>query len=518
MPMTPTMIRWRIAACWLALAAFAPSKAARANDVPSFPREFRAAWVATVSNIDWPSRPGLDTRTQQAEARAILDRARQLGLNAVIFQVRTAADALYDSPVEPWSASLTGKQGISPGYDPLAFWVEEAHDRGLLLHAWLNPFRARIAGASYAENPKHISQTRPDLVRAYGTSLWLDPGEPDARALTIKVVHDIARRYDVDGIHVDDYFYPYPIADPVHAGSELPFPDDASWARARASGVTGDRSDWRRSNINATIQAMAAAVHITRPRALFGISPFGIVRPGIPPEAQGFDQYTKLAADAGLWFEQGWCDYLSPQLYWPVNSPGQPFRPLLDSWAQRNPKQRHLWPGLSVSRVGDGPKGVEPGEIVRQIQILRESGTATGHVLFSFRALQANKRGIADALVKVEAAPALVPQTPWLGTDPPPAPVAVEVQQLDLSATQCKLVVAIKVPAGSDPPFLWAVQRQTGDRWIGSTHPGEEPSISFTGPTNLATGAMTVASVDRLGNTSSPVVAKFLPTLILRGP
>ena len=177
--MPRTSIRWGFPALVAGLFACASNPGpARGYEVPTPPREFRAAWVATVNNIDWPSRPGLDAETQRAEARAMLDLARRTGLNAVIFQVRTAADALYDSPIEPWSAYLTGQQGVAPGYDPLAFWVAEAHARGLALHAWINPFRARIGGAKYTEAAGHISQTRPDLVRAYGTSLWLDPGEP----------------------------------------------------------------------------------------------------------------------------------------------------------------------------------------------------------------------------------------------------------------------------------------------------------------------------------------------------
>ena len=348
-----TLIHCRCLTCLvIALVVGLVGPAAAADPTPpAWPREFRAAWVATVNNIDWPSRPGLSTADQQREARAILDLARSTGLNAVIFQARTAADALYDSAIEPWSAYLSGKQGDAPdpAYDPLAFWVAEAHARGLLLHAWINPFRARIAGAKYAEVPSHVAPTRPDLVRPYGNALWLDPGEPEARALTLRVVADLARRYDVDGIHVDDYFYPYPIPDPNHPGQEVPFPDDASWSRAQATGVTSSRGDWRRSNVNALIEAMAATVRVERPQALFGISPFGIARPGSPAGVIGFDQYNKLAADAVLWFRQGWCDYLAPQLYWKVDAPGQPFRPLLDHWASVNDRGRHLWPGLSVS-------------------------------------------------------------------------------------------------------------------------------------------------------------------------
>ena len=500
--MPPTSIRWGCLA--LAAALFAPTtppKLARGDEPPAPPREFRAAWVATVNNIDWPSRPGLDAEAQRTEARAILDLARQTGLNAIIFQVRTAADALYDSPIEPWSAYLTGQQGENPGYDPLAFWVAEAHARGLVLHAWINPFRARIGGAKYAESPQHISRTNPGIVRDYGSSLWLDPGEPESRALTLQVTADIIRRYDVDGFHVDDYFYPYPLADPAQSGRELPFPDDASWAKAQAEGTTGDRGDWRRANITATIQAMGQAVHDAKPHALFGISPFGIVRPGIPPEVKGFDQYAKLAADAGLWFREGYCDYLAPQLYWPVDAPGQPFGPLLKSWADLNPQGRHLWPGLSISRVGDGPKSFGPDEIRRQINLIRQSGTATGHILFSFKALQRNRREIGTELSAITyATPALIPPTPWLGDPALAPPVAV-------AASREAGRVRVTIQAAEPSPFVWAVHRQVGDRWLFSVHPAGDRELTFEDAQTVA-----VASVDRLGNASPPVVATVSST------
>ena len=501
-PMPRTLIRWGFLTLVAGLFAFAPNPGlAQGDEPPTLPREFRAAWVATVNNIDWPSRPGLDADAQRTEARAILDLAQQTGLNAVVFQVRTAADALYDSPIEPWSAYLTGQQGESPGYDPLAFWVAEAHARGLALHAWINPFRARIGGAKYAESAGHISQTHPGLVRKYGTSLWLDPGEPESRALTLQVVADIARRYDVDGVHVDDYFYPYPIPDPAHPGQELAFPDDASWAKAQTEGVTGDRGDWRRANINATLQAMARAVHDAKPQTLFGISPFGIVRPGVPPEVKGFDQYAQLAADAGLWFREGYCDYLAPQLYWPVDAPGQPFGPLLTSWADLNLKQRHLWPGLSISRVGDGPKSFGPDEIRRQIDLLRASGTATGHILFSFKALQRNRRGIADELRGMTyAAPALIPPTPWLGGQPPAPPRGV-------AGRRDPGRVRVTITPDESPPFVWAVHRQVGERWLFSVHPARDQELTFDDARTVA-----VASVDRLGNASPPVTATIPPS------
>src|SRR5688500_6776839 len=224
------------------------------SDPPPVQREFRAAWVASVANIDWPSRPGLSTWEQQAELIAILNRSVALNLNAVILQVRPAADALYASPYEPWSAYLTGGEGRAPEpyYDPLTFAVDEAHKRGLELHAWFNPYRARHMSARGPAAETHISATHPKLVGAYGRYLWMDPGEPAIRARTLRVMLDVVRRYDVDGIHIDDYFYPYPELGPDSL--PIPFPDTASYGRYVRGGGTLEVNDWRRENVNILIR------------------------------------------------------------------------------------------------------------------------------------------------------------------------------------------------------------------------------------------------------------------------
>src|SRR5436309_8529319 len=195
-------------------------------------REFRGAWVATVANIDWPSKPGLSTSEQKAELISILNRAAQLKLDAIIFQVWPACDALYASSIEPWSEYLTGIMGNAPEpfYDPLSFAVEEAHKRALELHAWFNPYRAHHNAAKSLISANHISKTRPQLVRQYGKFLWLDPGEKEVQDYSLSVMQDVVKRYDIDGVHIDDYFYPY--KEPDAAGQDLDFPDDASWKRA----------------------------------------------------------------------------------------------------------------------------------------------------------------------------------------------------------------------------------------------------------------------------------------------
>ncbi len=351
-------------------------------------REFRGAWVATVYNLDWPSKPGLPAATQKAQLRALLDRAAELKLNAILLQVRPASDALYASKTEPWSQFLSGKAGISPGYDPLAFAIAEAHARGLELHAWVNPFRAAVS-TSETLPANHVAKKQPEWVRRFGKQLWIDPGEPAARAYVIDVITDIARRYDVDGIHLDDYFYPYPLKP-----GDASFPDDPTWERyGRKSGLS--RADWRRENINDFVRSMYRAVKAVKPRARVGISPFGIWRPGVPPttEAQ-LDAYAQLFADSRKWLAQGWVDYLAPQLYWSIEPAKQSFPVLLNWWrAQRNGKP--VWPGIATERIG--PK--RPArEIIQEIELTRHGTSSPGHIHWSMKALLRNQGGIDDLL------------------------------------------------------------------------------------------------------------------------
>ena len=362
-------------------------------------KEFRGVWVATVYNLDWPSKPGLSAERQKAELRALLDRAAELKLNAVLLQVRPAADALYRSEKEPWSAVLSGRQGASPGYDPLEFAVREAHARKLELHAWFNPFRA----ATSAKGPfasKHITQQHPEWVRPYGSLLWIDPGVPAARQYVIDVILDVARRYAIDGVHIDDYFYPYPARGAV-------FPDEPSWSRhGAASGMS--RGDWRRANINQFVEALYRGVKGEKSSLQFGISPFGIYRPGIPAtiEAQ-LDAYEQLFADAKLWLERGWCDYLAPQLYWSIDPAKQSFPVLFDWWRAQSRAGRPVWPGIATDRIG----AARPArEIANQIELTRRAAKPPGHIHWSMKSLMRNQGGVADLLKReVYREPAGVP-------------------------------------------------------------------------------------------------------------
>jgi len=352
--------------------------------------EFRGAWVATVFNLDWPSKPGLPAAEQKAELRAILNRAQQLKLNAILLQVRSVSDACYSSQREPWSEFLSGKQGRDPGYDPLAFAIVEAHARGIELHAWFNPFRAGTKPAgSYAAN--HVTHTHSEWVRPYGTQLWVDPGEPDARRYILDVILDVVKRYDIDGVHIDDYFYPYPIK-----GAE--FPDDASWRRYGAgSGLT--RADWRRDNINRFVEALYHGVKAQKPAVRVGISPFGIWRPRVPAtiEAQ-LDAYAQLYADARHWLSEGWCDYLAPQLYWGTEPAKQSFPVLLNWWREQSRVGRPIWPGIATERIG---KSRPAEEIARQIVMTRQglaAEAAPGNIQWSMKALMQDQGGVGEVL------------------------------------------------------------------------------------------------------------------------
>jgi uncharacterized lipoprotein YddW (UPF0748 family) len=362
-------------------------------------REIRGVWIATVDNIDWPSRRDLTVEEQKAELLRIFDRAASLGLNAVFLQVRPSADAIYPAPGSPWTEYLTGASGRAPMplYDPLAFAVSEAHARGLALHAWFNPFRARHATATSVMADSHVAVRRPELVRRYGTQLWLDPGELEAQREVLSAVCDVVRRYAVDGVHMDDYFYPYPERASGDSG-DAPFPDDASWARYRREGGRSSRGDWRRDNINRFVRAMYSSVKTIRPEVVVGISPFGIWRPRHPAQIRGFDAYDKLYADSRLWLRRGWVDYLAPQLYWPIDRREQSFPALLRWWIAQDWRRRGVVAGMSVSRVANGrPSAITANEIARQIEWTRRAGSR-GFILFSARALMEDRGGVNGAI------------------------------------------------------------------------------------------------------------------------
>lgn len=410
------------AACVLASSCVGGTLAtAQEQDPPPLTREFRAAWVATVNNIDWPSRPGLPAVAARAELDAIVARAAALRLNALIFQVRPAGDAFYPSRLEPWSEWLTGAQGRAPdeAWDPLQYLIDACHRRGLQLHAWFNPFRAWHESARSSPARSHVLSREPSCCVRYGNFRWMDPGDDRAVAWSLAVIRDVVARYDVDGVHIDDYFYPYP-------KDGLPFLDDASYARYRDGGGRLGRSDYRRASVDAFVQEMYAAVHAQKPWVQVGISPFGIARPGVPRGIRaGVDQFEHLAADVVRWLREGWLDYCSPQLYWPIDQKEQSFATLLPWWHAHNVRQRHLWPGLSANRILEGDPPVRADELAAQVGLIRAASDAPGHVLYSFRTLRTDSPAVAGALrTTLHRGLALAPASPWLGASAPAAPAA----------------------------------------------------------------------------------------------
>lgn len=489
------------------------SPAANPESPPPVPREFRAAWVATVGNIDWPSSPTLDTWSQQAELLAILDKAVALHLNAIIFQIRPGTDAFYNSHLEPWSEYLTGRQGRppEPAWDPLAFAVAEAHKRGLELHAWFNPYRARYAQPLGDAARTHVSRTQPSLVRQYGSYLWMDPGEPAVRRRTVQIVVDVVKRYDIDGVHIDDYFYPYKENDA--SGRPIDFPDSATYARYRKGGGTLSRDDWRRHNVDLLVEELDHGVHAAKPWVRFGVSPIGIWRPGNPPSVvPGFDAYQEIYADTRKWLRNGWVDYWVPQLYWAIDSP-QSYPVLLDWWASQNVKHRNLWIGNGLHRVVDPaqqPIGSRPGwradEIVQQVLLTRQSATsspnggATGNVFFSMKGLMRDVDSIDAKLAPLYAEPALVPASSWLDRTPPARPSATYLTSNATGEPYVRLA-----PGSGERPWLWVVRTLQGGQWHTEILPDEVRlhRLGTFGAGDLE--RVVVNAVDRVGNLSAPV-------------
>lgn len=465
-----------------------------ADRPPQVNREFRAAWVASVANINWPSKAGLSTADQQKEAIALLDLLKKNNFNAVIFQVRPQADALYKSNLEPWSVFLTGKQGQAPSpyYDPLQFWIDAAHERGLELHVWLNPYRAHHTSGKVISD-QSIVKKRPDMVvKLKDGQYWMDPSLKATQDHASAVVKDIVKRYDIDGVHFDDYFYPY---ESYNGGAD--FPDDVSWAAYQKAGGKLNRGDWRRQSVNQFVERIYKEIKAEKKYVKFGLSPFGIWRPGYPASIQGMDQYDKLYADAKLWLNRGWIDYFMPQLYWTINNPAQSFPVLLGWWAGENTMNRHLWPGMNISLGGD-EKNVD--EIVNQIMITRGMlPNSPGAAHWSIAGLTKHEKllkGIAEGPYKKQA---LVPASPWLDDKAPASPeVRTELKQAQWKISWNH--------ADTKDVFRWVVYYQYGNKWESVILNSKDrflvkPAIENGQKLNK----IAVTAVDRTGNESAKI-------------
>ncbi|PYS99473.1 MAG: hypothetical protein DMF63_11475 [Acidobacteria bacterium] len=473
----------------LLLSLLAPPLNAQPRPKPE--REFRAVWIATVDNIDFPTQKGLPPEKQKAELLASLDLAKKLRLNAVIFQVRPMADAVYRSQLEPWSEFLTGEMGKPQDFDPLEFVVSEAHKRGILVHAWFNPYRAYHPSARTMSDD-HVARRKPTAVRQYGRYMWLDPTSPEAQRHSLDVIEDVVRRYDVDGVHFDDYFYPY--AENDAAGHAIEFPDDTNWAEYQKTDGKLSRDDWRRSNVNSFIEAVGRAIKKIKPDVVYGISPFGIWQPVPEKGIAGFNAYAELYADSRKWLQDGTVDYLSPQFYWETSRKGLSFPVLLDWWSAQNTKGRFIWPGVAAYRIGSTPTFTS-GEIASQIAATRLTSLTSGAIYFSFKSLRNDMGGIQKALSEdVYKHEAIIPEFTWIKSSRPSPPKVSIRSGIDYIRVSWKEV-------GNRKAFWFVVYAKDKDGWSYSILPASEHKISLSADRRIE--KIIVTSVDRLGRESA---------------
>ena len=383
-------------------------------------REFRAAWLATYANIDWPA-SGATTALEQSTFIQRMEEHRVTGMNAVFVQIRSQCDAMYPSPFEPWSADLTGTQGLAPNpyYDPLEFMIAETKKKGMEFHAWFNPYRA-LANASAASlaalSSSHIINTQPTWIMSAGTQRILNPGNPAVWNYVIKVVMDVVRRYDIDGVHFDDYFYPYPSAGTYN--------DDAEYA-ANGRGIT-TKDEWRRSNVDSLIRRLNDSIKLAKPWVKFGISPSGIwlsattspANPAGSNTSSGATQHYKdLYANSRLWLQQGWVDYIAPQIYWYIGQTGSDYN-ILVPWWNNNAFGRHIYSGMAGYKVGDAAQNAafatDNNQIPNQVRLNRQNTNIKGQIFYNTTSLRNNKLGFRDSLqLNFYVKPALQPTMSW---------------------------------------------------------------------------------------------------------
>ena len=375
--------------------------------------EFRGVWVASVDNIDWPSKKNLSSEQQKAEFINLLNMHQQNGMNAVIVQIRPATDALYPSPYEPWSEWLTGTQGKPPMpyYDPLAFMISETHKRNMEFHAWLNPYRATFSMNSSSIAPTHITRLHPEWFLVYGSTKYFDPGNKEVQTFVTNVVRDVVKNYDIDAIHFDDYFYPYRIA-----GKE--FPDQATFLKY-GNGLSKD--EWRRSNVDSIILNLSKAIKEENKFCKFGISPFGVWRnknkdPDGSETKAGQTNYDDLYADILLWLKMKWIDYAAPQLYWEFGFKVVPFETLSEWWANHTyGRQMFIGQGYYKALEPHSYAWHNPEELPHQIRRIREFQSLQGSIFFSSKSFERNPNGWSDSLKNnYYKYPSIIPPMKWI--------------------------------------------------------------------------------------------------------
>ena len=385
-------------------------------------RELRAAWIATVANIDWPAKQGLSSEEQQQQFISRLEKLKKIGCNAVIVQIRPCCDACYPSDIEPWSHFLTGQQGQAPTpyYDPLEFMIAETHKRNMEFHAWFNPFRALMDCRKNPNPPSHVTRAHSPWIIAYGGKSYLDPGIPEARNYVVNVIKDVVERYDIDAVHLDDYFYPYRIG-------KTPFNDKKSYTQY---GKGMDKENWRRDNVNKFIAQLSKTIRAEKPYIKLGISPFGVWRNSNRDPAEGSEThagqtcYDDLYADVLLWMKKGWIDYLMPQLYWEHANHAAAFGTLLEWWNNHS-YGRHIYYGLGVYHLSEPKSHYSVKEMMWQLNDIRAATSANSGYSF-YSAISFDKIGPAFANElsgNFNRYPALPPRMPWIDSIAPEPPV-----------------------------------------------------------------------------------------------
>jgi len=391
-------------------------------------REMRAVWIATVANIDWPSASNLSAVQQKKEFIELLDLSKEYNMNTVVFQIRPSADAFYASQYEPWSQWLTGQQGKEPDYDPLAFASIECRKRGLDLHVWINPYRAVSDVNNNKTSPDHISNTRPEWFITYGKTKYFDPALPETRDFVANVVSDIVRRYDIDAVHMDDYFYPYRI-------SGVEFPDDQSFKSYPGGYSASQRDDWRRNNVDLIIKQLHDSIKSIKPWVEFGISPFGVWRnstkdPAGSKTKAGQTNYDDLFADVLKWQREQWIDYITPQIYWEIGKEVADYKIIADWWS-RNSFGTQLYIGQAPYRINADAKEKSwqsADEILRQIKLNRKYPEISGSMFFSAKFMRANPLEIHEKLQKrYYRYPALPPPNQRIAPVVPPEPANAQL-------------------------------------------------------------------------------------------
>ena len=478
-------------------------------------REFRAAWIAHVSNIDWPSVRALAPDVQRAEFIALLDFHKQAGMNAVVVQVRSSCDATYPSEIEPWSEWLMGQQGRTPNYDVLAFMIAETHKRGMEFHAWFNPYRAVVSAGSSSIAASHVTNQRPEWILPYNTIRMLDPGLPAVRQYVVKVIMDVVRRYDIDAVHFDDYFYPYP-----QAG--FTFADDNSFA-ANNRGFTS-KDNWRRDNVDLLIKTVSDSVKNAKKYVKFGISPFGIWRNQTSDAAgsatNGLQSYSDIYADARRWLREGWVDYVAPQLYWSIGFPAAKYEVLVPWWAN-NANGKHVYIGQAAYRINNGGSDANwslPNMMPNELRLNRATPSVLGSVYYSTTSLKTNPLGITDSLkTNFYKVPSLIPPMLWKDSIAPKAPTNLTAT---INAAQTNITLQWTRPAA-------AIDGETASYYVvyrflvGETiNLDKATAIRYISPSDITTSftdvfanpsafVYVVTAVDRLHNesvASSPAI------------